>query len=266
MNPLVSVIMPVFNAEKYVSEAIQSVVNQNYENWELLIVNDGSTDNSLKLINEFKDDRIKVFSQENKGVSAARNVALDKMKGDYFCLLDADDVYTQTSLSDRLEIFLKGDNIHFVDGKVEVYNQDLSQLNSTYSPNFKGNPTEELIILSGRCFFGISWMFKRIKSINYKFNETLTHGEDLWFCVENSINKNYSYTSETVLKYRKHNFSTMNNLDKLEEGYRQIGKLLDEISVSDYLKQKYLSKSKSIMFKSYLKTGKIKKAFNSLLR
>jgi teichuronic acid biosynthesis glycosyltransferase TuaG len=266
MNPLVSVIMPVYNAEEYVSDAIQSVINQNYENWELLIIDDGSTDNSLGVINKFKDSRIKIFSQENKGVSAARNVALEKMSGVYFCFLDADDVYTYTSLSNRLEIFLKGDDIHFVDGKVEVFNQDLSQLTSTYSPNFKGNPTEELITLSGKCFFGNTWMFKRLKNVKYKFNETLTHGEDLWFCMEHSINKSYSYTSETVLKCRKHNSSAMNNLEKLEEGYTQIVKLLDEISVSDYLKQQYLSKSKSIMFKSYLKEGKVKKAINTLLR
>lgn len=266
MNPLISVIMPIFNTEKYVSEAIQSVINQDYENWELLIVNDGSTDNSLMFINKFKDKRVKVFSQENKGVSAARNAAFEKMSGDYFCFLDADDIYTETSLSNRLEIFLKGDNIHFVDGKVKVFNQDLSQLISTYSPSFKGNPTEELISLSGKCFFGTSWMFKRIKNINYRFNETLTHGEDLWFYIEHSINKNYSYTSETVLKYRKHNYSAMNNLEKLEKGYTQIGKLLDEINIPSYLKQEYLSKSKSIMFKSYLKEGKVKKAINTLFR
>lgn len=266
MSPLVSVIMPVFNAEKYVSEAIQSVVNQEYENWELLVVNDGGTDNSWEIINKFNDSRIKAFSQKNKGVSAARNLALDKMLGDYFCFLDADDVYTETSLSDRLEIFLKGDNIHFVDGKVEAFNADFSILISTYSPNFKGNPTEELISLSGKCFFGNTWMFKRLKNINYKFNESLTHGEDLWFCIENSIDKNYSYTSETVLMCRKHKSSAMNNLEKLEKGYLQIGKLLGELEVQEYLKQQYQSKIKSIMFKSYLKEGKIRKALNSLLR
>jgi len=264
MKPLISVIMPVFNAEKYVSEAIQSVLNQDYENWELLVVNDGSIDDSLRVINEFKDSRIKLFSQENKGVSSARNTALERMNGDYFCFLDADDVYTKTSISNRLEIFLKGDNIHFVDGKVEVFNQDFSQLISTYSPNFKGNPTEELISLSGKCFFGTSWMFKRLKNVKYKFNESLTHGEDLWFCIENSINKNYSYTSESVLWYRKHKLSAMNDLGKLESGYIQIGKLIDELDIQESLKQQYQSKVKSIMFKSYLKGWKIKKAINIL--
>ena len=78
---MISIIMPVYNSEKYISEAIESVCNQSYKNWELLIVNDGSTDYTSKIIDDFakKDSRIKVFHRKNEGVSMARNFALNKV-------------------------------------------------------------------------------------------------------------------------------------------------------------------------------------------
>lgn len=99
--------MPVYNSEKYVSEAIDSVCNQSYENWELLIVNDGSTDHSAEIINEYarKDSRIKVFHRKNEGVSMARNFALSRICGDYVTFIDSDDIYYKDRLKRILQVF-----------------------------------------------------------------------------------------------------------------------------------------------------------------
>lgn len=99
--------MPVYNSEKYISEAIASVRNQSYENWELLIVNDGSTDHSAEIINEYaqKDIRIKVFHRKNEGVSMARNFALSRICGDYVTFIDSDDVYHIDRLKTVLHVF-----------------------------------------------------------------------------------------------------------------------------------------------------------------
>lgn len=99
--------MPVYNAEKYISEAIESVCNQSYENWELLIVDDGSTDHSAEIIGAYsqKDVRIKVFHQKNEGVSAARNYAIDKSNGEYITFIDGDDVYHTARLERMLQVF-----------------------------------------------------------------------------------------------------------------------------------------------------------------
>ena len=88
-----SVIMPCYNSERYVSDSINSVINQTYTNWELILVNDGSTDNTLDLINEYaaNDERIKVFSKENGGYATAVNFGLDNISGDYFLFLGSDD-------------------------------------------------------------------------------------------------------------------------------------------------------------------------------
>lgn len=104
MENMISIIMPVYNSERYISEAIDSVCNQSYSNWELIIVDDGSTDSSPEIIDEYaeRDCRIKVFHRSNEGVSAARNFALDNISGEYVTFIDSDDIY----YTDRLKIML----------------------------------------------------------------------------------------------------------------------------------------------------------------
>ena len=93
-NLLVSVIIPVFNVRPYLSEALDSVIKQSYSNLEILIIDDGSTDGSGEICEEYSEDpRVQVIHQENKGLSAARNVGLDMMTGDIVAFLDPDDKY-----------------------------------------------------------------------------------------------------------------------------------------------------------------------------
>lgn len=93
MNPLVSIIVPVYNAKKYLSRCIDSILGQSFTNFELLLINDGSQDNSGKICDGYaaNDNRVRVFHKENGGVSAARNYGMDNATGKYVCFVDADD-------------------------------------------------------------------------------------------------------------------------------------------------------------------------------
>lgn len=104
-NCLVSVIMPAYNASAYIQEAIDSIIAQTFPNWELIIVDDGSTDNTAMLVNEYllKDNRIQYYYQENGKQGKARNLAISKSKGEYLAFLDADDLW----LPEKLEIQVK---------------------------------------------------------------------------------------------------------------------------------------------------------------
>ena len=94
MTPgLVSIMMPAYNAEPYIGQAIESVLAQRYHRWELIIVNDGSSDGTAGVVSQYNDPRIRVVHQENQGESAARNRALDEMRGEFVAFLDADDVF-----------------------------------------------------------------------------------------------------------------------------------------------------------------------------
>lgn len=90
-NPTISVIIPLYNKEPIIERTIKSVLNQSYSDFELIIVNDGSTDNSVEVVKRFDDDRIVLVEQENAGPSAARNAGIKKAKGEWIVFLDADD-------------------------------------------------------------------------------------------------------------------------------------------------------------------------------
>lgn len=104
MNKLISVIMPCYNAEKYIAEAIQSVQNQSLKDWELLIVDDSSTDNSANIAEKFakEDDRIQLIKQPNSGACRARNNGIEHAKGEYIKFLDADDVLFNDCLENQI--------------------------------------------------------------------------------------------------------------------------------------------------------------------
>ena len=107
---LISIIVPVYNAEKFLEETIKTVQNQTYSKWELIFIDDCSKDNSVKLIEKYKkqDDRIRLYRQpENGGTALARNIGIQNASGDYICFLDADDLWHKEKLEKQLEFMQK---------------------------------------------------------------------------------------------------------------------------------------------------------------
>src|ERR671932_2783531 len=99
----VSVIIPAYQVENYIGAAIQSVVEQTYDNWELLIIDDGSPDRSVEVCRQFTDPRIKIISQENRGLAGARNTGIRNAQGEYLAFLDGDDVWFSEKLEKHVE-------------------------------------------------------------------------------------------------------------------------------------------------------------------
>ena len=109
-TPLVSVIMPAYNAEKYIAEAMHSILNQTYTNIELIVFDDGSSDQTRQVINQLHDDRIiKVLSDQNRGVVYARNAMIDLAKGKYIALMDADDISDPSRLEKQVNALEAGE-------------------------------------------------------------------------------------------------------------------------------------------------------------
>lgn len=97
-DPFFSIIVPAYNSEKHIKRCLRSIINQSFEDWEAIVVDDGSDDGTLSILNSQIDPRIKIFSQPNKGVSAARNTGIEHAKGEYICFLDNDDEYKPNHL------------------------------------------------------------------------------------------------------------------------------------------------------------------------
>ena len=112
MDPLVSIIVPIYNAENYLEECIQSIQRQAYKNLQIILVNDGSTDNSSKICNSYAaiDDRIITLNQKNSGVSAARNLGLSVAKGEYIGFVDSDDFINENMYKNMINIILQDES------------------------------------------------------------------------------------------------------------------------------------------------------------
>ncbi len=142
-EPLVSIITPAYNHEKYIGDCIKSVQNQIYTNWEMIIINDGSTDKTLSVAQSFaeKDSRIRIFSQENVGIfrlADTYNFALKQAKGTYIAVLEGDDIWLSEKLAWQVPTLEQNDNAVLSWGKAFGVSIDLSQ-NYGLVPNLKFN-------------------------------------------------------------------------------------------------------------------------------
>ncbi len=138
MKDLVSILTPTFNAEKFIRATIKSVQEQTYENWEMILVDDASTDNTVSIIEDFaqRDNRIKLFKlSENRGNGFARNAALNKATGKYIAYLDADDLWFPSKLEKQIQ-FLNANNLHFTFSYYDSIDEEGNNLNRRVeSPN-----------------------------------------------------------------------------------------------------------------------------------
>lgn len=126
----ISVIVPVYNAEMYLKKCLNSIVNQTYKNIEIIVVNDGSNDNSKNIIDEYKnryEGIIKVFETKNFGVAIARNYGIEKVSGDYFLFVDADD-YIELDLIEKLSQIIEKEKIDIVKYKMKLINKNEEKL------------------------------------------------------------------------------------------------------------------------------------------
>ncbi len=109
---LVSVILPVYNGEQFVARAIESVLNQTYKELELIVVDDGSSDNSLDVVQSYADSRLKVLTKENGGPASARNFGIQHCSGEYVALIDQDDLWYPKKLEKQLGLLLCAASTH----------------------------------------------------------------------------------------------------------------------------------------------------------
>lgn len=222
---MISIIVPIYNTEKYLYRCLDSILNQTYTDFELLLVNDGSTDNSGKICDEYvkKDSRVRVFHKENGGVSSARNVGLLNAKGDWITFCDSDDRVFPSWLSN----FELEDNLNFdfisqgFESDKSIFGDDVYKDSYTYSCECNGTIADimDLLFENKIGIFLFVNIFKRsiILDNNLLFDERLRYSEDgvfifkyLSHCnIAKSTNKigYYYYVPDWNSKYKKNRVS-----------------------------------------------------------
>ena len=257
-DPLVSIIMAVRNGAETIEEAIASVLVQGWRNWELLIVDNGSTDATQQLVARNEDPRIRLFHEPITGVSRARNMALRAMRGEYFCFLDADDRLPPESIAARVAVLIADPTVHFVDGRIVTFDHDSGRVLSDRAPYFEGMPREALLDISAACFFGLTWMIRRVPGYAYAFHEHMTNSEDHVFYLSIADQGRYTFVNTPVLEYRKGRGSATAFTPDVQQGYRELYRYMAGMHPAPTAEQlnKVWNIVRSILFRSYLKEGK----------
>ena len=186
MNPKISIIVPIYNVEKYLEKCISSLLNQTFSNFELILVNDGSPDNCGNICDSFKekDSRIKVLHLENGGVCRARNKGMEIASGDFYAFVDSDDWVEENYIKDFAE--------HIVDDETVIIQNAIRDKNDTCDSNFFGFEDESFILeedfatmITKNIYYlpqGFPWnkLYSRkiIEANNLKFDPAIKLGDD----------------------------------------------------------------------------------------
>lgn len=230
-NILVSIIVPVYNVGKYLDECISSVINQKYKNWELILVDDGSADESWKICCQYasRHSNIKVFHRENQGVSASKNYGLSLAQGDWIVFLDADDYWiSDECLSSVVNVISlydvdivryeykavdeKGIDLyaHSIERKYSISNHVISSYSFFHT------------VIDGE-FFGWLCAFRKEIILQHKFDESMSYQEDVDFLIRLFAMRDYRciYIPERFYAYRKRtqSLTTTPNVNNLKSSF-----------------------------------------------
>ncbi|PID02602.1 glycosyl transferase [Sporosarcina sp. P2] len=227
--PLVSVIMPVYNSEKYVEEAIHSVFQQTYTRIELIVINDGSTDKSAEIIqqsllNTPPGMETFIYHQKNQGPSVARNLGIGKSKGRYIAFLDADDLYEKNKIKHQIEVFKNNPNIDVVYNDVKIINSEGAYINFMKAIG-KFSTKENL--LANMIFRQLipapaSMMLRRHCFNIVMYNPEIIHSEDYDFTLRVAQNFNLEYVCGHEYICRRHASNLSNNIEAQQNSEKKI--------------------------------------------
>lgn len=209
MNQMVSIITPVYNAEKYLKSTLNSVIEQTYENWEMIIVNDCSTDRSLEIINSFLeiDSRFRLINlKKNQGVAHARNTAINEAKGKFIAFLDGDDLWTSVKLEKQISQMEKN-NWLFTFSNYNIIDENGEQSEKVIKAPSKLDYKK---LLNGNSIGCLTVVINREKIPNIKMPESKHEDYITWLSILKTGIIAYGI-DESLALYRKSNNSLSSN-------------------------------------------------------
>lgn len=271
-NPKVSIIVPVYKAESYLHRCVDSLLAQTFTEFEILLIDDGSPDNSGLICDEYasKDSRVRVFHKENGGVSSARNLGLDKANGEYILFIDSDDEISKDTLSSNAQFMsmnIKPDLIEYpaiynyssAHEKVKNLIYSITEgLQKSYSYLYNCNRYEV-------------WSFFIRKSIisDKRFNENIKIGEDILFLYSIIDNVNIIISSPCgCYKYYFNENSAMNSLDIIEKENKDcllLSEMLKLTTNKQYLLVNFTIVYYRKLYKGTIQTIKLKKTLKEII-
>lgn len=218
----VTVLLPVFNSEKYLRQAIDSILNQTFKNFELLIINDGSTDGSNIIINSYSDERIRVLDNcENVGLTASRNRGLQEARGEYVALLDSDDIAYSTRLYDQVTFLEKNKDFGLIASWANIIDETSNTTGEIWK--YDASPEKIISILLFHNYFVQSAVMLRKSCLPAECYRNFQLAEDYDFWVRIARNTRVWNLQKVLIGYRIHKESiSRKKTDLMEECTRNI--------------------------------------------
>ena len=255
----ISIIIPVYNAQKYIKKCIESIKNQTFKDIDIILIDDGSTDNSGSICDEYamQDSRIRVFHKENGGVSSARNLGIEKAIGDYIMFVDADDYLKQNCLEECIKIITAYNKIdvlkfNFIKKTDHIEFKHSFNINTNYLYVYNDYiKLYECVFLHDDLCPVWAALFKRELVKNLKFDESIKLGEDFKFFIQALLVSNNIYVDDNAYYYYYVNHNSATHYFDIN---KKIKLLEDGISVNKYIENvisSNISKKVSRRDKSY---------------
>ena len=217
-NNLISIIIPIFNREGLVSYTLDSIINQSYTSWECIVIDDGSTDASLDIFEEYslKDNRIKFYSRSRnleKGANACRNFGFKKSSGDHIIWFDSDDLMTPDHIERKLK-FIEEKNLDFVVARTQNFRNGKLLEPYYYEKKSYGIKAEDFILLKIH-WYTYDVMLTREVAEKIEWNEQMKSWQDYnYFCKMLLITQNGDYLDKILTQRRIHSESIQKSLTK----------------------------------------------------
>lgn len=207
-NPFISIIVPLYNKEFCIRNTIESILNQSYKNFELIIINDGSTDRSLHIVSNISDNRIRIINKTNEGVSATRNRGIKEAKGDYILFLDADDYLYPDGIQTLIGLKDKYPDAQIYTGNFET--QKTNSLHKMCKLEQEGYINEPFKLKWYRTWnmrLGSFIMDKKCFETVPEFHPIITIGEDVYFTDFIFEKCKIAYSPSVIMRYNRNNSS-----------------------------------------------------------
>jgi glycosyltransferase involved in cell wall biosynthesis len=218
--PLVSVVMPSYNHEEFIAESIESVLGQDFDDFELIIVDDASTDSSRQIIQKYaaEDSRIRVILHEaNCGIAKTANDGIEAAKGKFIANTASDDVWARDKLTKQLAVIASNENLivwsegEVIDRKGQPVGKSFSELHRTVSRKKSGDIFQELLKINS--IFGSTLLFKKTNLGEIRFDESLMYLNDHKFALDLAREYEFYYIAEPLAQYRVHGKNTLGGSD-----------------------------------------------------
>ena len=225
--PKVSVILPIYNSEKYLKKSIQSILDQSFSDFEVIAINDGSTDNSLSILESFNDRRIKIFNNiNNLGISASLNFGIQNSSGEYIARMDADDINLVNRLKDQTYFLDQNLNVDVVGSYFETFGYTIPR---KICPPLQDNQIKAALLFNAVLGHPVVMMRKEsLLSNKLRYDSNYDGAEDYELWVRSSFKLRFANIPQVLLLYRIHSKQTSSSSRE------------KQINIADSIRLKYL--------------------------